>query len=201
MVLNFQERKCPKINACITFAFVVCSCDLADAYIHQGEKKGVKNYAMVFLPIAYYAVCLWRFGFSMAAIKGFLLLLVLLYASESDIKARQASDIFPLLLLVIAMMDISADQLPGRLAVLLAAGLPQLLVAIKMPGKWGGGDIKVSAAGAAVLGLRTGLWAMVVGLICALITTLTLRKIRHKKENGIPMVPYFTVGFAILFLV
>lgn len=189
------------MNACITFAFVVCSCLLADAYIHQGEKKGVKNYAMVILPIAYYAVCLWRFGFSMAAVKGFLLLLVLLYAAESDIKDRQVSDVFPVLLLMTAMIDITPDQLPGRLAVLLAAGLPQLLVAVKMPGKWGGGDIKVSAAGAAVLGLRTGLYAIVVGVICALIATWTLRRIRHKKENGIPMVPYFTVGFAILYFV
>lgn len=156
---------------------------------------------MVILPIAYYAVCVWRFGFSMTAIKGFLLILVLFYASESDIKARQASDVFPLLLLLISMIDISVDQLPGRLAAMLAAGLPQLLVAVAMPGKWGGADIKVSAAGAAVLGLRTGLYAIVVGVICAVITTFLLRKIRRKKENGIPMLPYFTVGFAILYFV
>ena len=63
-------------------------------------------------------------------------------------------------------------------------------------------DIKLSAAGAFLLGWQKGLAALILGLTLSLIVVPVARRIRHEdNRKAFPLVPFLAVGIMTAFLI
>lgn len=83
------------------------------------------------------------------------------------------------------------------LAVIVVSIAP-VVVAIKQPSCYGGGDIKFMAACAFVLGTPRAVIALVVGLIVGIGVTIIKRKLKHQPlREQFPMVPGLALGTAL----
>ena len=141
-------------------------------------------------------------GFSMTAIKGFLLFLILLQASISDIKTRQVPDCLSAMILLTAFIQAELIDLPAMLLSLLVVGLPQLIIAVVKPGTYGGADIKITASSAFLLGLWKGLFAIIIGLLAGIFIPCIVRLIKKQSlKEGIPMIPYLSFGILLAFII
>ena len=66
----------------------------------------------------------------------------------------------------------------------------------------GGADIKLSTAGAFLLGWRRGLFALILGLALSVIVMPIIRKIRHEdNRKAFALVPFLAVGIMTAYLV
>ena len=129
-------------------------------------------------------------------IKTIILLTLLLYASDMDIKTREVPDSISVLLLILGLVDINIGQLPSMLFGALLVFLPQFISALIDPSKaLGGADIKVSSSAAFLLGAQRGLFALIVGLTLAVIAMPIIRRIRKlQKDQPFPLIPFLSVG-------
>ncbi|MBR0236099.1 MAG: prepilin peptidase [Clostridia bacterium] len=149
-----------------------------------------------------YAILLTVFyhGVDLYTIKGFFLFAVLVYASCSDITSHEVDDSVWILIFALALI-----KPHSIMSMALAANivfLPQIVIAIIGKKSLGGADIKISTVLAFLLGLERGLVAMFIGLLSAVIVTL-IRHIRHRELRGEPfaLVPFLSVGAAVLYLI
>ncbi|MBR3991370.1 MAG: prepilin peptidase, partial [Clostridia bacterium] len=66
----------------------------------------------------------------------------------------------------------------------------------------GGADIKLSAAGAFLLGWQKGLAALILGLTLSLIVVPIVRRIRHEdSRKAFALVPFLAVGIMTAHLI
>ena len=66
----------------------------------------------------------------------------------------------------------------------------------------GGADIKISAAGAFLLGWRRGLAALILGLLLFVVIIPLVRLIRHEKQDkAFPLVPFLAAGQLAVYLI
>lgn len=72
-------------------------------------------------------------------------------------------------------------------------GAVLLIPAIIKPGAFGGGDIKLVAAGGLCLGARTGLFALWLAVTLSIIPYIYLQ--RKKAQTHIAFAPYLAAGF------
>ena len=174
---------------------------LMDRKLNRTMNKKI-SIILTIAPIVCATLMVLTQGVTMAAVKGFLLCLILLWASVMDIKQRKVSDSASLMIMLTALIGTEIQQIPGMLAAMVVIAIPQLAMAVLKPGSYGGADIKISAACAFLLGLWPGLLANIAGLTLAVVTTATgvgLKKIEPKQ--GIPMVPYMAIGAIIAYLI
>ena len=132
------------------------------------------------------------FGFTVAAIKGIILSLVLAFVSYSDLKTRECPD-FPYLMIVVAAF-IGGDLhcLPDMLLAALAVFCFQFFGAWATNAKLNGADAKLATACAFLLGSARGITGLVIGMLIGIIVNLI--KLKDTKE-GFPLLPYLAVGF------
>ena len=78
-------------------------------------------------------------------------------------------------------------------------GLPLLLCALIKPGSFGGGDIKLAAAGGLMLGAVKSLMGLAVAFLSAEAVMLYLMATRRmpSKEKGFPFGPFLAPGLVI----
>lgn len=73
--------------------------------------------------------------------------------------------------------------------------LPLFIAALMKEGSVGGADIKLMAAAGFLLGVQTGITALIVGMFLAVVCTVVYRRIKRLDINkSFPLVPYLTVG-------
>lgn len=142
------------------------------------------------------------FGISITAIKGIILFLILLYASHSDIRTREVDDYIPVMLIITAFIGIELSNIGFMLVGAIAVSLPQLFMAIMKPEKSiGGADIKLSAACGLLLGIEKGIFGLIVGMLLAVVCTMVTQKLKNKKAEAIPLIPYLAVGFMAAYFI
>lgn len=148
-------------------------------------------------------ILLILFGLGMTALKGMILCEILMYASLSDLEKREVPDYVSVMILVLALVNFNPSDLPSMLISTAMVFVPQMVIAVTRPQRSvGGADIKISTAVAFLLGARTGLFALIVGLTLAVITILILtRTDKTRKEKGFPLVPFLAVGSMIAYMI
>ena len=135
---------------------------------------------------------------------GTVLSLILLYASCKDVSIREADDWLSVMIVALAIGSISFDRIGSMVLGAAAVFVPQLLIAIlgkKSKLQIGGADIKISTATAFLLGLWSGLFGFMLGLLISIVCQLilTARK-KGKSTEPFPLLPYLSVGLMIGYL-
>ena len=144
-----------------------------------------------------------RFGLSVTAIQGVFLMLVLLYASCSDLTDHTVDDYVWVTVLALALINVRTVGLTSMLIGAFFVFIPQLLMALLPPHKTlGGADIKLSTALAFLLGWQRGLAAYIIGLLLAIIVMCIVNEIRKNKESkAFALVPFLSVAAMAMFMI
>ena len=144
-----------------------------------------------------------RFGLSVTAIQGVFLMLVLLYASCSDLTDHTVDDYAWVIVLALALMNVRTVGLTSMLIGAFFVFIPQLLMALLPPHKTlGGADIKLSTALAFLLGWQRGLAAYIIGLLLAITVMCIVNKVRKNKESkAFALVPFLSVAAMLAFMI
>lgn len=167
----------------------------------KGEGSIRHKSLFFFLSVLMMLLLIFTKGFTMTTVKGFLMFLLLLQASVSDIKTREVSDMFSVMILLTALIDTHLEDLPSMALALLIVGLPQYLVASFKPGTYGGADIKITASCAFALGVWKGLFGFIIGLAAAIIIPSIMRRSsKQSLKEGIAMIPYLSTGMLLAFI-
>ena len=144
-----------------------------------------------------------RFGLSVTAIQGVFLMLVLLYASCSDLSDHTVDDYVWVTVLALALINVRTVGFTSMLIGAFFVFIPQLLMALLPPHKTlGGADIKLSTALAFLLGWQRGLAAYIIGLFLAITVMCIVNKIRKNKESkAFALVPFLSVAAMAMFMI
>lgn len=145
-----------------------------------------------------------------------LFLFCLLRITISDIKERKVPDRYVLLLALLAVVRIAAVQGTGigeRIAGALCISAPLFLLAVLTKGGFGGGDIKLMAAGGLFLGWRLTVSAAVIALfLCGayiigmwVLQTIWqksrkrewIHRCRISRKTELPFAPFLCAGMAL----
>ncbi len=107
-----------------------------------------------------------------------------------------------ILLLVLCGLPVPGILSAARLAGAFVVSLPLLMLAVAVPGSFGSGDVKLTAAAGWLLGVRLILDAFVFGMMSAGVFCLILLLTGKAKRNTkIPLAPFLCAGIAaIIFL-
>lgn len=135
---------------------------------------------------------------------GIAFLFVLLYASVQDYSTHEADDILSVMMLMLAVTNISeATVLSQLLGAAIVCGA-QMLIALcgKKRMGIGGADIKLSTAAALLLGFYKGVIGFMLGLLIAVVAQLIITH-RKKEQRTQPfaLLPYLSVGLWIGYLI
>ena len=129
--------------------------------------------------------------------EGILFAALLIGASYCDIRTRKVPDIYSILLAATALLIPDFPKFWGILC-----GCPFLLAALTV-GVIGGADIKIMGAAGMVLGLKQGMFAMIIGLAGMLAYHLIRKIFFHgtgKAEQAYPLIPFLTAGMVLAYL-
>ena len=129
-------------------------------------------------------------------VQGILLAGLLLYGSIHDIRTHTMPDWVWMGVAGTALLGMKLSALPSMLlgaAAVLLIEVP--LAVLRKDRAIGGADIKLSAAGAFLLGWQKGLAALILGLTLSLIVVPIVRRIRHEdNRKAFALVPFLAVG-------
>lgn len=168
------------------------------------EKGYVTSTPITLMLTAAVSVFLYgRFGLSVTAIQGVFLMLVLLYASCSDLTNHIVDDYVWIIVFALALLNIQTVGLTSMVIGALCVFIPQMAMALLPPHKTlGGADIKLSTALAFLLGWQRGLAAYIVGLLFAIIIMYIVNKVRKNKESkAFALVPFLSVAAMAMFMI
>ena len=129
-------------------------------------------------------------------VRGILLAGLLLYGSIHDIRTHTMPDWVWMGVAGTALLGMKLSALPSMLLGAAAVLLIEVPLAVLLKDRAiGGADIKLSAAGAFLLGWQKGLAALILGLTLSLIIVPIVRRIRHEdNRKAFPLVPFLAVG-------
>ena len=129
-------------------------------------------------------------------VQGILLAGFLLYGSIHDIRTHTMPDWVWMGIAAAGFIGIRLHDLPSMLLGAAAVLLIEVPLAVLLKDRAiGGADIKLSAAGAFLLGWQKGLAALILGLTLSLIVVPVARRIRHEdNRKAFPLVPFLAVG-------
>lgn len=143
-----------------------------------------------------------RFGFGIELVQGVILCLILLYAANSDIRTREVADGISIMIAITALIGAEFADIPMMFLTAVLITIPQLLIAVLKQNCYGGADIKLMAACAFLLGIWKGFFAIIIGLLLAVICTLIIRKVQKKNaKESFALIPYLAVGSMLTFFI
>lgn len=173
---------------------------ISKACANRWHGKFKKVFSCTSLIITACAAVSWlTSGLGLRVIQTIVLSALFCYISYSDIKTHKAADHLHIMVLITALIGISGDQLPGRIAASLVVGGAMLLIAL-IPGMvLGGADIKFSAACAFLMSPAFFIFGICLGLFLALIFNSLF--IRKGAAQGYPLLPYLSLGAMLAFLI
>ena len=128
---------------------------------------------------------------------------LMVYGSIHDIRTHTMPDWIWMGTAATAFLTFRLSSFPSMLLGAAAVLLIEVPMAILHGERaMGGADIKLSAAGAFLLGWRRGLFALILGLALSVIVMPVVREIRHKdSRKAFPLVPFLAVGIMIAYLI
>lgn len=129
---------------------------------------------------------------------------ILAVTAVKDLQTHQIEDKIPISLAVLALVScwlFPEITVIDRVAGVIAVSLPMTLLAMKIPGAFGGGDIKLMAACGLFLGVRDIVAAMILAVFsgAAYIAVLGIRGKIHEKGQ-FAFGPFLALGLAAVFL-
>ena len=136
-------------------------------------------------------------------VQGILLAGFLLYGSIHDIRTHTMPDWVWMGVAGTALLEMKLSALPSMLLGAAAVLLIEVPLAVLLKDRAiGGADIKLSDAGAFLLGWQKGLAALILGLTLSLIIVPIVRRIRHEdNRKAFPLVPFLAVGMMAAYLI
>ena len=136
-------------------------------------------------------------------VRGILLAGLLLYGSIHDIRTHTMPDWVWMGVAGTALLGMKLSALPSMLLGTAAVLLIEVPLAVLLKDRAiGGADIKLSAAGAFLLGWQKGLAALILGLTLSLIVVPIVRRIRHEdSRKAFALVPFLAVGMMAAYLI
>ena len=148
-------------------------------------------------------ILLFAFGATITTVKGMILTLIMLYASLSDLKTRTVSDSISIMILILAFVGFVPSNLTSMLIGAAVVFIPQLALAMLRPDRaCGGADLKISTALAFLLGAEKGIFALVVGMLLAVVTMTIYNKINEKEQTeSFPLVPFLWFGATLAYMI
>lgn len=148
-------------------------------------------------------ILLFAFGATLTTVKGMILTLLLLYASLSDLKTRTVPDCVSIMILILAFVGFGSTNLTSMLIGAAVVFIPQLALAMLRPDRaCGGADLKISTALAFLLGAEKGLFALIVGMLLAVITMAVYNKVNAKDQTeAFPLVPFLWIGATLAYMI
>ena len=148
-------------------------------------------------------ILLLRFGVSLTTVKGMILTLLLLYASLSDFKKLEVPDCISVMILILAFVGFEPSNLLSMLAGAAVVFIPQLATTMLTPNRpIGGADIKISTALAFLLGAEKGIFALVVGMLLAVVITAISNKLNDQdQKQAFPLVPFLWIGATLAYMI
>jgi len=130
----------------------------------------------------------------------FLFLAALTAVAGLDMDTHMIPDRFPLLILALgffALWLFPEVGLKSRLIGAAAVSLPMFLLALLIPGAFGGGDIKLMAACGFLLGWKANVFAAFVGLLTGgLYCAVMLAKKKLGRKEAIAFGPFLAAGLS-----
>ena len=128
---------------------------------------------------------------------------LLLYGSIHDIRTHTMPDWVWMGVAGTALLGMKLSALPSMLLGAAAVLLIEVPLAVLLKDRAiGGADIKLSAAGAFLLGWQKGLAALILGLTLSLIVVPIVRRIRHEdSRKAFALVPFLAVGIMTAYLI
>ena len=140
---------------------------------------------------------------ALRAAQGILLAGLLIYGSIHDIRTHTMPDWVWIGVAGTVLLTLRLSSLPSMFLGAAAVLLIEVPMAVLHGERaMGGADIKLSAAGAFLLGWRKGLFALILGLALSVIVMLTVRAVRHEKEDkAFALVPFLAVGIMTAYLI
>ena len=129
-------------------------------------------------------------------VRGILLAGLLIYGSIHDIRTHTMPDWVWMGIVGIGVVGVRLHDLPGMFLGALTVFVIEFPLAVALKDRAiGGADIKLSAAGAFLLGWQKGLAALILGLTLSLIVVPIVRRIRHEdNRKAFALVPFLAVG-------
>lgn len=128
-------------------------------------------------------------------------LFLVLEASWIDLHKREIPDRIPaemVILGIVAVWTVDSITLSERLTGLFCISLPMIALANIWPGAFGGGDIKLAAAGGVFLGARRAFAAGAVSILAGgIILGVLLFKKKVKRKDEVPFVPFLGMGMVL----
>ena len=136
-------------------------------------------------------------------VQGILLAGLLIYGSIHDIRTHTMPDWVWMGVAGTALLGMKLSALPSMLLGAAAVLLIEVPLAVLLKDRAiGGADIKLSAAGAFLLGWQKGLAALILGLTLSLIVVPIVRRIRHEdSRKAFALVPFLAVGIMTAHLI
>ena len=136
-------------------------------------------------------------------IQGILYTGFLTFGSISDIRTHTVPDWVWMGVAGTALIGMKLSSFPSMLLGAAAVLLIEVPLAIAMKDRAiGGADIKISAAGAFLLGWRKGLAALIAGLMLSILVMSVVRAIRHdKQDTRFALVPFLAAGQLVLYYI
>lgn len=116
--------------------------------------------------------------------------IISLIASIQDIKTREVSNIIHILIILIALPNITINKAIGALIGLTVFFIPNL---IKKDGI-GGADIKFMFASGLILGTEKIIIATITSMIVAIIYAVFKKSILKHDLKAIPLIPFLFIG-------
>ena len=159
-------------------------------------KKASSKYSVgisIACTVIYASALFWRYGTGNVFIQGLVLLFVLMYASISDIRSRTVGNFLSVEILILALIILSS------LAAAIIIFILQVILMSWIP--MGGGDVKITTAAAFLLGIEKGIIFYLIGFMLAMLYGIGRSLIAAKTNEGIPMIPFFSIAILIMFLV
>ena len=127
----------------------------------------------------------------------------LVYGSIYDIRTHTMPDWVWMGVAGASLLMFQLKDLPSMLLGAAAVLLIEVPMAVMLKDRaMGGADIKLSAAGAFLLGWQRGLFALILGLALSVVVMTAVRIIRHEKEDkAFALVPFLAVGILTAYLI
>jgi Flp pilus assembly protein protease CpaA len=150
---------------------------------------------LIAIVVALYLVC----GFSMWAVKGVVLALILLRASVQDLSEHQADEYLWVMLLILALVNIGEVGVTSMVFGAIGVFIPQMVIAmLSKKGGIGGADIKLSTAAALSLGFYGGVIGYMIGLVFAIVFQTIYNKVKKQSnKEAFPLMPFLSTGLMI----
>lgn len=137
-------------------------------------------------------------GFSMWTVKGIVLALILLFASLQDLSEHQADDFLWVMLVILSLVNFGDVGIGSMIFGAVAVFVPQFVIAMAIPGKHGGADIKLSTAAALSLGFYGGVIGYMIGLVFAIVFQTIYNKVKKQSnKEAFPLLPFLSTGLMI----